>query len=240
MVFATPPNLNFDKQPVNARATFDMDDATGQITISVLNLQVDPTSVSQLISGVAFTLSNLEGGKLSGTLDRSTAALFYIGKNGEPTTPEFTTQTQWVVQPVAAGRVLNINQSGLFLCKICTSGAANGPDQLIIGGPAANGEYVDANGGIAGNDSHNPFLLGSGDPYVPAFVIDNIPGMTATTTVGSVTFTFGTTFGPYQAPGVYMPADQYATPEPGTVALALAGGIPAAIYGWRRSKSLRS
>ena len=229
--FATPPNLNFDGKPVNARAVFGMDDVSGQITVSILNLQVDPTAVSQLVAGVAFTLSNLQGGKLSGTLASSTAPAFSIGANGEPTQPTTTTPTEWVVQPVAAARILNITQAGLFLCKICTSGAMNGPDQLIAGGPAENGGYSGANGGISGNKSHNPFLLGSGDPYTPMFVID-VPGVTAATAVASVTFTFGTTFGQYQAAGRYQPIEQYAVPEPGALALTLAGSVPLAIY-WR-------
>jgi hypothetical protein len=39
-----------------------------------------------------------------------------------------------------------------------TALGASGPDHTIVGAPGATNTYGDANGSIAGNNPHNPFL----------------------------------------------------------------------------------
>ena len=67
-------------------------------------------------------------------------------------------------------------------------GTAIGPAHLIIGGPDHSSVYSNANGSIAGNGPHNPFLGLSA-----VFLIVD-PGITADTQVSNVVFSFGTSF----------------------------------------------
>jgi hypothetical protein len=115
---------------------------------------------------------------------------------------------------------VGIAVQSVFLCKICVGGAANGPDQLLIGGGGSGGIYTNAGGSIAGNGPHNPFLLATGADAAstPTFVLDT-PGITSSTTITMVTFTFGTSFGALQSQVPGTPE----VPEPGPATLALTG-----------------
>src|SRR5262249_42400935 len=64
-----------------------------------------------------------------------------------------------------------------------------GPAGLIIGPSGPGGVYSNANGSIAGNGPHNPFIDGTA-----TFVVA-ISGLTADSTVTGATFSFGTTAG---------------------------------------------
>jgi hypothetical protein len=85
-------------------------------------------------------------------------------------------------------------------------GTAIGPAHLLIGPPDINSNvYSNANGSIAGNGPHNPFLAENGT----FFITDR--GITADTQVSNVVFSFGT------EAGTNVPAN---TPDSGaTVAL---------------------
>jgi hypothetical protein len=60
---------------------------------------------------------------------------------------------------------------------------------LIIGPPAASGNYTAANSSIAGNDPHNPFLN-----QTATFTLA-LSGVTAATNISNVIFSFGTADG---------------------------------------------
>lgn len=220
--FVTPPNSNFGAgAPVSAKATFDIDSVSHQITIKLLDLQFNPSGVAQLISGLAFALST--GDPTSATLHSSTAESFSINNQGIPTAPAAVSPTEWAVSNILqTNRFVSIAVQSVFLCKICVGGAANGPDQLLIGGGGSGGIYTNAGGSIAGNNAHNPFLLATGADAAstPTFVLDT-PGITSSTTITMVTFTFGTTFIAQdfwsQVPGTPQ------VPEPGPATLALTG-----------------
>lgn len=68
-----------------------------------------------------------------------------------------------------------------------------GPAGLIVGPPGAGSLYSAANGSIAGNGPHNPFLN-----QTATFTV-NIPGLTVDDSVRSATFSFGT------VPGIKVP-----------------------------------
>jgi hypothetical protein len=109
------------------------------------------------------------------------------------------------------------------LCDLC-AGAA-GPEKTIVGPPNGSNLYASANGSIAGNDPHNPFI-GQSATFTLA-----IPGITSTTTVTNAIFSFGTTEGsnvPGRPPQV--------VPEPATAAL-LGGGLIALAWILRRRKA---
>jgi hypothetical protein len=91
------------------------------------------------------------------------------------------------------------------------------PEHVIIGPADANGVYSNANGSIAGNGPHNPFLLTSA-----TFTITNA-SITADTLVTSATFSFGTVAG-IDVPGIPGEPDlPPGVPEPATLALVALG-----------------
>ena len=85
-----------------------------------------------------------------------------------------------------------------------------GPAHLIIG-PPGGPTYSNANGSIAGNKPHNPFLNESA-----TFTITGT-GITADTTITSATFSFGTTSG--------VDVDGVATPEPSSFVYLCGFGV---------------
>jgi hypothetical protein len=62
-------------------------------------------------------------------------------------------------------------------------------NHLIIGPPGAGNVYSNADGSIAGNGPHNPFLN-----QTATWVI-NAPNVSAATTISAATFSIGTTEG---------------------------------------------
>ncbi len=86
-------------------------------------------------------------------------------------------------------------------------GAPTAPSELIIG----PGPYSNANGSIAANKPHNPFLDGTA-----MFTVD-VTGVTAATTVSGAVFSFGTTEGASDVTGT--PGTPTSVPEPATLSL---------------------
>jgi hypothetical protein len=198
MTFDIAPGSELDNLPISASANFTTSEDT--LTIQLTNLQADPTSVIQLISDIFFTFS----GDVTGdsTLTSSTATEITIDANGDATTGG-TVATGWELEDPSAPTL-----------HLTVLGTDAGPAHLIIG----PGPYDNANGSIAGNGPHNPFLMSS-----PTFVITN-DSITADTLITAMSFSFGTTAG-VDVPGVPTTPDQ-PVPEPGTLLLlsmALAG-----------------
>jgi hypothetical protein len=106
------------------------------------------------------------------------------------------------------------------------AGAA-GPKHLIIGPPGPGNIYSNADGSIAGNGPHNPFLNQSA-----AFTITG-SGLTADTIISGVDFSFGTVANAIIVPGVPS------TPLPGTLPLFASGLGALGLFGWRRKRKAR-
>lgn len=163
--------------PVDAKATFDIDDAADQITITLENLTIDPTSVNQNLSGLFFSVTT---GQTSGTLDSSSGTELFVNGDGTYSTGS-TVSTGWalldgVVDP-------NSGTTGLQLDLLSTSMA---PAMTIVGAPGANNLYNNANNSITGAP-HNPLLN-----QVATYVV-SISGLTADSRIGeNVTFQFNT------------------------------------------------
>jgi len=190
LTFQTAPGSELNNLPVNASATFTTSEDT--LTIELTNLQANPTSVIQLISDLLFTFSDDVTG--DSTLTSSSATEVTIDSNGNPTTGGVVS-TGWGLEDPSAP-TLHLTVLGF-----------DGPSHLVIG----PGPYDDANGSIAGNGPHNPFLMSS-----PIFTITN-DSITANTLITAMSFSFGTTAG-NDVPGVPTTPDQ-PVPEPGTLLL---------------------
>jgi hypothetical protein len=187
--FITPTGASTGDGAVDASAMFVT--GPGTITVTLNDLLANPTSVGQLISDLDFTLSN---GAMTGTLSSSSATLISIDKSGASTIGT-TGATGWVLNNGVSG--------GLELNAL---GAPTTPSQLIIG----PGPYTAANGSIAGNGPHNPFLDGTA-----MFTID-VAGVTAATTVTGAVFSFGTEAG---SDVTGTPGGSTSVPEPATLSL---------------------
>ena len=193
VTYVTPSGSISGGQPVDASATFTT--GSGVITIILTDLQTNPTSVGQLISDLDFVLSS----GATGTLASSSGQEIAVEEDGS-----------FVLGAVVAtGWAFNATVSGGLQLDVL--GTPTGPSHLIIGPPGTNG-YTNANGSIAGNAPHNPFLN-----QTASFLID-APGVTDSTTVTSAIFSFGTT------PGNDVPGTK-TVPEPSSLTLLLVGGV---------------
>jgi len=187
--FATPTGASTGGGPVNASATVTTN-ANGTVSVVLNDLQVNPTDIAQLLSDFDFVLSN---GATTGTGLVQTGSTIFVAGNGTTT-----------AGPGATGWQINNNVGGGIQISALGGG---GPQDLIIGPPGAGGVYTNANGSIAGNGAHNPFINGQG-----TFTL-SVAGVTASTTISSATFSFGTTA------GVNIPGIPVGTPEPISVLL---------------------
>jgi hypothetical protein len=171
--FITPTGSSTSGGPVDASAMFVT--GPGTVTVTLNDLQANPTDVAQALSNLAFTLSN---GAMSGMLGSSSGMEITVNGDGSFTTGA-TVPTGWVLNNGVMGG-LQLDDLG--------AGAA-GPTHLIIGPSGPGGTYSNANGSIAGNKPHNPFLN-----QTASFTVD-VSGVTAATTVTGAVFSFGTTSG---------------------------------------------
>lgn len=200
--FTTASGATAGGQAVNAMAVVTTN-ANGTVTIALTNKQANITDVAQAISDFDFVLSN---GATSGTLSSSSGQQITIASNGTFSLGA-TTSTGWGVNNNVGGGI-QLDALGFV-----------GPAGLIVGPSGAGNVYSNANGSIAGNGPHNPFINQNA-----TFTV-NVAGVTASTSVTSATFSFGTTA------GVDAPGTMTSTPEPGTIALFGLGllGIAGAI-----------
>lgn len=192
VTFITPSGSEINMLPVNARATF----TTGPGTLSIVlqNLQVDPRSVAQNLSDLFFELSN---GSTSAMLTSSmgmerTVALDHSYADGS------SVSTGWGVD-TPVGSMVHLNDLGFA-----------GPMHTIIGPPASDGTYANANKSIRGNVPHNPFIA-----EMATFNF-SVPGLAADDSVVAATFSFNTDAG-YNIVGV---PTEGSVPEPSTLLLS--------------------
>jgi len=174
VTYSTPSGSTVSGGPVDATAVFLI--MNGMIDVTLKNLQGNPTSVGQLLSDLSFTLGN--GGSLIGaSLSSSLGQEITVNSNGSSTLGA-AVPTGWA-----------FTSSGTTTGTLNLLVTSTTPTHLIIGPPGLGSIYSNADGSIAGNKPHNPFLNGSA-----TFAITG-PGITSSTTITSATFSFGTTPG---------------------------------------------
>lgn len=194
----------------NVTGTIVAGNGTVTITLNnnLTNAQVQ--DVSQNISAVYFQVSGFNGGAVTLGANSSTGSVT-VGLGGAAAAGGAQNPTGW-----AAGN----NGNTITVCVICAFGidAPAGPDRTIIGGDGTSA-YPGANGSIANNGPHNPFLAGT-----VTFVL-NVPGVTTNSTFSNVVIQFGTTATP--------PSVTNEVPEPATM-LLLGSGLIGVAAGFRR------
>jgi hypothetical protein len=193
-IFSTPTGSSTTDGNVNAQATFTLVNVGGvnELQLTLQDFLPNATSTGQLLSDFQFQIS----GVTNLTLLSSSAQSISIADNGSSTLGS-TGSTGW-----ASGAF----GGGFIVCAICPQGFGQsaGPSNLIIG----PGPYTNANGSIAGNQPHNPFL-----DQTATFTFTGT-GLTTSSVVSSGIFSFGTQFG----------SDVIATGGSGTVGGGPGGG----------------
>src|SRR5262245_52089199 len=198
--FVTPAG-SMSGGPVNAQADFTT--GAGIVTIDLTNLlsAAQVNDVAQNLSDLFFTLSGTFATGLVSDANRTySGKLIDIAGGGAVTTDGGNGN------PASYNRWFFSNTGSTFHLDDLGGGA---PAQTIIGGTTSTTTYPGANGSIAGNGPHNPFLQGT------AHFVLTIPGVTAATNITAATFSFGT------VPGVNIPG--HAVPEPRLVSFLFIG-----------------
>lgn len=209
-VFVTPSGSNdTNGDPVSAKADFVV--GAGKITVTLSNLQASIKDAGQLLSDLTFTIKGGDNGDSLYTSGSGTQVT--ISGTGVPTLGS-TVNPKW--------RFSAPGTNGFTLDGLS---GANTPKDTIIGPPGTNGDYSNANGSIAGNHAHNPFIS-----ETATFVI-SAPDVTASTSIASATFSFGT------ASGDNIDGKLVHAPEPTSLALAAIGlGCAGGVRALRRKK----
>jgi hypothetical protein len=186
-----------------------------QVIVDLSNLTTPMLNAGQLLSDFSFTLSAAPTDAV--TLNASGATI----RTMTSTAGTFTTSSGF------PGWALSSSGNTITLDDLAAGGS--GPKNTILG-PAVGGTYSTANASIVGvnanvyKDAHSPFLFGT--PSAPVEWILNVPGITASTHVDSVTFSFGTESGD----------NHTVVPIPATALLLGSGLLGLVGLGWRRKR----
>jgi hypothetical protein len=192
--FQTPAGSTTGGQPVSATASITTND-NGTITVTLNNLFANPTSATQLVTDLFFTLSAAPGSALNTTTTPVATLIDLTGAStvGVPIDP-------WTL--TSSGAVIHLDS------------LPGDPDQGIIG----PGPYTNANGSLTGAP-HNPLI---NQTATFSFAVS---GVTSATNVTAATFSFNTEAGfnvPGEVCTTNCGTTTQATPEP--MSMFLVGG----------------
>jgi hypothetical protein len=143
---------------------------------------------------LSFAVSGATG---PATYSSTSGSQIFVNSGGSYTSPTASTPSDY----------FHISNSGT---TVTLDALGHGqPHGEIIGGPGPGNTYSNANGSIAGNMPHNPFL------FETAMFDISISGVTSNSTISNVVFSFGTT--PEFVDGV--PGTTPPVPEPASILL---------------------
>jgi hypothetical protein len=218
------------------------------ITISLLNLQLDPKGIASAISGVEIDFANLSGAATA-SLTSTTASTFTINADGSITGAANVSSTAWMVQTNISDPTGGYLTNTVALCVVCKNvNGTSPPTELVVGGPATGqpAPYGYDNGNNSITNNHSPYILGSGSTFsyatgtplagmnsTPTWVI-NLPQFQATTRITAVRFYFGSA---YITPAQEADATIVVTPEPGPISMVVGGLLMIVAGAWRRRQS---
>jgi hypothetical protein len=140
--WTTPDGATVIGLPVDASADIVNNFGT-TYTVTLTNLEANPTSVAQNLSGLAITFQN----------SVVPIAPFYQGDEVTIDANGVATPNIGAVYGESGPWSMTWNKS--FTAAIAYASSAAGS---LIGPPGPDGTYSNANGSIAGNGPHNPFL----------------------------------------------------------------------------------
>jgi hypothetical protein len=194
-------------QPINATANITVG-AGNTVTVTLTNnlSAAQTVTVAQAISGVQLSFRNTSGQLINGITGinslNGSGQLVFIDGNGAVSQAGGNSNADgltWASSTSTGSVTLTaLGQTGAF--------GTNPPDELIVGGP---GSYSNANGSIASNDPHNPFVQRTATFTFVVTGATLAPG----TRISDVVFLFGT--GPDRISGTPTTP----TPEPMTMLL---------------------
>ena len=197
---------------VKAEADFTF--STNMLTLTLTNLLVNPSGVSQNITDFSFTVASATSG---GTLVSASAPQsINVASDGSFTFAGPVNPVRWSFTP-SAGGVFALE--GL--------GVPGAPANSIIGAPNSSNIYSNAGGSIAGNGPHNPFI------YESATWVFDITGVSSTTTPTNIIFSFGTQAGTDE---FFCNSGGCSAPEPGSWLLLGTGLAGLAFFTWKSSR----
>jgi hypothetical protein len=159
---------------------------TNSLTVVVTNLTVNPKTVAQNISD--FTVF-VAGTPITGVGATSTPTANYVlvDGSGNASAASAPANTAWSV--TSTPNSVHVNDLGTPCGPACT----------ILGAPGPGGVYTNANGSIAANGPHNPFIN-----QTATFIL-SVTGITAATQIINFQWSFGTAPGNVSTNQVPLP-----------------------------------
>lgn len=179
MTFVTPAgSTDTAGDAVSAQAVVTT--GTNSVTIQLMNLVTNQKDAGQSLTDFSFTL----GGSAIGAaaIGSSSGTAVAVGSLGAITSTTAGADAKWGLG--VSGNTLTLD----WFTRTHQSGAGNAA-YTILGPACTTGGYCNANGSIASNPAHNPFIQGGLD-----FTL-NVSGVTSGTAISNPVFSFGTTAG---------------------------------------------